>query len=88
MTVNAFVRTDDHAKQVSASPLGTNVRTKEKRLQKSAQAATRDPPLSPGRSTSDIAFRESSVVRFKGRHPPCKAARLCFLLDLSPVEKG
>ena len=40
--------------QTSASPLRTDVRTKEKRLQKSAQAVTRDPPLSPGRSTGDI----------------------------------
>ena len=63
-------------------------RRKKTTTKKSAQAATRDPPLSPGRSTSDIRFRESSVGRFKGRHPPCKAARLGFPLDPSPVEKG
>ena len=39
-----------------APPLRTDVGKKEERLQKSAQTATRDPPLSPGRSTSDIRF--------------------------------
>ena len=50
------LRQDRQPCQTSASPLRTDVRTKEKRLQKSAQAAPRDPPLSPGRSTSDIRF--------------------------------
>ena len=42
--------------QTSAAPLRTDVGKKEERLQKSAQTATRDPPLSSGRSTSDIRF--------------------------------
>ena len=50
------LRQDRQPCQTSASPLRTDVRTKEKRLQKSAQVATRDPPLSPSHSTSDIRF--------------------------------
>ena len=50
------LRQDRRPCETSTAPFGTDVGKKEERLQKSAQTATRDPPLSPGRSTSDIRF--------------------------------
>lgn len=58
MTVNAFVRTDDHAK-TSASPLHTDVRTKENNYKKVLKQLLKILPSAPAVQQVTLDFERA-----------------------------